>query len=159
MLNEINRITKMLFASFLPHTLVEEDDFTTQGGPGGGSGFGTGAAFNPDYDPADPTTPTMLPGELDWLGIKAKMTQGEDAVNQWIGGISWGAKMTAPAYEWFKSHSPIHFKEFQKNPVAYYKKHRKEIEAASGYAGGSSWLERQDNTDLFANIPFNLDEG
>jgi len=89
---------------------------------------------------------------------KKDYEDAEDAVNQWIGGISWSAKMTAPAYQWFKSHKPIHFKEFQKNPVAYYKKHRKEIESASYYAGGSMWLERQDNTDLFANIPFNLDE-
>jgi len=98
--------------------------------------------------------------QLEFLQKKDKKDyeDAEDAVNQWIGGISWSAKMTAPAYKWFKSHKPIHFKEFQKNPVAYYKKHRKEIESASYYAGGSMWLERQDNTDLFANIPFNLDE-
>ena len=94
---------------------------------------------------------------------KKDYEDAEDAVNQWIGGISWSAKMTAPAYQWFKSHNPIHFKEFKNNPVAYYKKHIKEIESASYYVGGSrlfgmEWLERQDNTDLFANIPFNLDE-
>ena len=94
--------------------------------------------------------------QLEFLLPKDKKDyeDAEDAVNQWIGGISWGAKMVAPAYQWFKSHKPIHFKEFQKNPVAYYKKHRKEIESAVGYSGGSMWLERQDNTDLFANFDY-----
>ena len=57
----------------------------------------------------------------------------------------------SPAYDWFRSHNPLEFKEFQNNPVAYYKKHRAAIESAANYKG-------VDNTDLFVNIPFNLDE-
>ena len=94
---------------------------------------------------------------------KKDYEDAEDAVSVWIGGaftpgLNTYQRMQNPAYQWFKSHKPIHFQEFKKNPVAYYKKHRKEIESAAGYAGGSLWRARQDNTDLFANIPFNLDE-
>ena len=94
---------------------------------------------------------------------KKEYEDAEDAVSVWIGGaftpgLNAYQKMQNPAYQWFKSHSPLHFKEFKKNPVAYYKKHRKDIESAAGYAGGTLWRARQDNTDLFANIPFNLDE-
>ena len=94
---------------------------------------------------------------------KKEYEDAEDAVSVWIGGaftpgLNAYQRMQNPAYQWFKSHSPLHFKEFKKNPVAYYKKHRKDIESAAGYAGGTLWRARQDNTDLFANIPFNLDE-
>ena len=104
---------------------------------------------------------------------KKDYEDAEDAVNSWIGGLeilnkiptpfgvggrvmdmSFGnlqMRTTSPAYDWFRSHSPLEFKEFQNNPVAYYNKHRAAIESAANYKG-------VDNTDLFANIPFNLDE-
>ena len=107
---------------------------------------------------------TEVQGKLFTLPKDKKdYEDAEDAVSVWIGGaftpgLNAYQRMQNPAYQWFKSHSPIHFKEFKKNPVAYYKKHRKEIESAADYAGGILWKKRRDNTDLFANIPFNLDE-
>ena len=84
----------------------------------------------------------------------------QDAVQQWIGGaltpgLNEAVIMNSPAYSWFKSHKPIHFKEFQKDPVKYYKKHLKEIENSAYYSGGAMFAgARVDNTDLFASIPF-----
>ena len=73
---------------------------------------------------------------------KKDFEDAEDAVSRWI--------VDGGAIDWFKARNPLEVKEFEANPVKYYKKHIKKIEA--NFTGG--FFGSADNTDLFASIPY-----
>ena len=73
---------------------------------------------------------------------KKNFEDAEDAVSRWI--------VDGGAIDWFKARNPLEVKEFEANPVKYYKKHIKKIEVNS--TGG--FFSSANNTDLFASIPY-----
>lgn len=73
----------------------------------------------------------------------------EDAVSEWV-NAGMGMVGSSQAEQWFLTQPPEELEKFKSNPVEYYKKNRAKIEGSVTYDGAN-------NADLFASIPYDLD--